>query len=294
MFIRPILALASLCAPVAFSQDLKTMVPGFDASRLLFAQSGDMDFDIGGGSVAVTDVSLRSFLCQPISPSEGLYLIPEAGYRFTDLRFDGATAPMQDEDLHSLFLSGYLISMKDNCPWIWGGWTRAELASDFQDVDGDDFTFDVAGGVGYRFSDTFTLGVGAALLNLGGDEAFYPGIGFDWIVNEQLRVGFYGPVGMAAYSINDDWLLSARFDFSGGVWNINDPAGNSRSIDMSDNRLGIYASRRLTENLWLTAGVGVTIANEINYTSSSGNTTWFQSDLDTAPFGVISLRVKAW
>lgn len=271
----------------------QSLVPGFDASRILFSQTGDMDLEDADGSVQITDFAIRSFLCRPVRPAEGVFVLPEAGYRFTNLDTSGRTGPLQDEDLHALHLGLYLLGMPEGSPWIYGAWTQVEMATDFQEINSDDFTFDLAGGVGYRFSDTFTFGVGAAATNLNGDASFYPGIGFDWVASEKLRIGFYGPTGVAAYSFNDDWLFSLRFDFSGGVWNITDNNNASRSIDLGGGRLGLYANRRLTENLWLTAGAGLTIANELRYTTANDDAI-FTSDLDTTPFGVISLRMKVW
>lgn len=290
---RSFIAVAAFGVTTAFAADPQSMVPGFDASRVLFSQSSDMDLDIGNGSLAVTDFGLRSFLCHPVRPTEGLYILPEAGYRYTNLDFGGQTSPFEDEDLHSLDLSLYVLSMPEGSPWIYGAWARAEMATDFKEITGDDFTFDLAGGVAYRVNESFTFGVGAAVTNLNGDTKFYPGIVFDWIVNEKLRIGAYGPVIAAAYAHNEYWLFTARLDFAGGVWNIEDNNGQSRSVDLSDNRLGLYASRRLTENLWLTCGVGVTIANGLDYMTARGSS-FFDTDLDTAAFGLISLRLKAW
>ena len=159
----------------------QNIVPGFDASRVTFSQAGNMDMGTGNGDLDVTRFELRSFLCRPISPIDGLFIMPLAEYRLTALNFDQtpATYPIGDEDLHSLSLSTFAISMREGSPWIYGGWARAELASDFQEIDGDDFTFDLAGGAGYRFNEKFTLGFGGAAINLNGDNKIYPGIGFD-------------------------------------------------------------------------------------------------------------------
>lgn len=288
-----ILAIAALGATGALAQDFQTNVPGIDAARIAFSATSNMDLGFGNGELDVTTLGLRSFLCRPIMPAEGIYLVPEAEYSITSLNFSGTTGPFQDEDLHQLGLGAFLLSIRPDCPWIWGAWGRAKLATDFQHVDGDDFSFDLAGGVGYRVNPDFTIGVGGAVTNLNGESEFYPGINFDWIVNEQVRVGIYGPTAVAAYAYDDDWLFSARFDIAGGVWNITDNAGQSRTIDLSDHRLGLYASRRLTHNLWLTAGAGITLGNELDYATASG-TDLFNTDPDSAFFGVISLRVKAW
>jgi hypothetical protein len=283
---------AAAAAMDGFS-DPRTSVPGFDAARVGMSQTSNMDLGVGNGEMDIMRFELGTFLCKPIMPAEGVYILPYFDYEMTALEFSGWSGPFQDEDLHSLGLSTYLVSMNEGSPWILGGWARAELATDFQDIGGDDYSFDLAAAVAYRFNEYFTLGFGACVTNLNGDENFYPGIGFDWVVNEQLRVGAYGPTISAAYSYDENWLFTMRFDFTGGVWNITDNLGDSRNIDLSDNRLGVYVSRRLVGELWLTGGVGMTIANELDYTTSSG-TTLFSTDPETGVFGAIGLRLKAW
>ena len=226
---------------------------------------------------------------------DGLTILPFFEYEATALDFNDTPAdfPIGDEDLHSLNLSAFAISMREGSPWIYGGWARAELATDFEDVGEDDFTFDLGGGAGYRFNEKFTLGFGAVVLNLNGDTRFFPGIGFDWMVNDQVRIGLYGPTFIAAYSFDENWLFSLRGDSGGGIWNIDDADGRSHSIDLSSYRLGVYASRRLSGNLWLTAGAGATVGNDIRLTEPNGDRL-FKEDMDTGLFGQITLRMKVW
>lgn len=271
----------------------REMIPGFDAARAAFSRTGEMDLGSGKGDLDMARFEVRSVLCRPLSPADGLFILPFADYEFSVLDFDGAPTPFQDEELHSISLSSVFLSMSEGSPWLWGGWARAQLASDFQHVDGDDFTFDLAGGAAYRFNERFTLGLGVGVINLNGDAAVYPGIGFDWIVSDQLRVGLYGPSFIAEWAMDEDWLLTFRGDPGGGVWNVTGAAGESRSIDLTSYRLGLYASRRITGQLWLTAGGGMTVGNEIDYTTSGGREI-LGLDPETGFFGAIGLRLKAW
>lgn len=271
------------------------IVPGFDASRVLFSQTGEMDMGGDNGSLEVTRFEVRSFLSRPVSFADGWLILPLAEYKLTGLSFDDTPAafPIHDEDLHSLSLSSYFMSMREGSPWIFGGWARAELASDFQQIDGDDFTFDLAAGAGYRFNKCFTLMAGVAVINLNGDASFYPGINFDWIISDQLRAGLYGPTFTVEYAPTDEWLFTFRGDPGGGVWNVSDDNGQSRSIDLTSYGLGLYASRRLTGQLWLSVGGGVTVGNSLDYTKPHGGTI-LGRDPDEGLFGLVSLRLKAW
>jgi hypothetical protein len=268
--------------------------PGLDIAKLGATYAGDMDFETGPGSLDVARFQLSTLLSKPISPTPGLTIVPMFDYKATLLNFDGVAAgyPIGDEDLHSLSLSAFALSMRDDTPWVYAAYAKAELASDFQSVGGDDFTFDVAGGIGYRFTDHFMLGVGVAVANLNGDESFYPGINFDWIVNDQIRVGAYGPLFLATYTPHPDWFFSIRGENGGGIWNISDSAG-SESIDLTTYNLSVNANRRLTGKLWLSAGVGATFGNEIELTKPDGDRV-YREVLDSGLFTQVSLRLMAW
>lgn len=285
-----LIAALAASTPLASAQNI---VPGFDFARIGYSQTGEMDMGGGNGSVEVSRFEARSIVSRPLSPAPGLFILPMAEYQMTDFNFDGAPLPFRGEELHALSLSAFGVSMSEDSPWIYGGWARAEMASDFQHIDDDDFTFDLAAGAGYRFNESFTLAFGAAVINLNGDAQIYPGIGFDWIINDQVRAGLYGPMLTVAWAMNEDWLMTFRGDPGGGVWNVTGDAGETRSIDFSSYRLGLYASRRIAGELWLTAGGGVTVGNELDYTTPNGREI-LSLEPDEGIFGTIGLRLKAW
>lgn len=290
-----------LSATAGTVEELKTttssspIVPQFDAVRAVFSYSGEMNFEDGPGNLDVSRFELRAILARPLKPIDGLSLIPVFEYEATAFDFNDTPAgfPINDEELHSIGLSGVALYSPHGSPWFFGGWGRAEMASDFQEVGSDDFTFDLAAGAGYRFTDQFQLAVGVAVVNLNGDTTFYPGISFDWVVNDQVRIGLYGPNFAAAYAPDENWEFSVRADSGGDIWNIRDAGGTSRSIDLTSYRLGLFASRRLSGELWLTAGAGATIGNEITLTQPDGDEL-FEQDMESGLFGQVGLRLRTW
>jgi hypothetical protein len=262
-----------------------------------FTYTEGMDFDDLDGSLNVTKFDFLSLLSKPIHLGSDIMIVPAVQYGLTsfDFDFDGKHSTVAgDEDLHSLSLHLAAMKMSDASPWFYGAWFRAELASDFQHVNGDDFTFDIAAGVGYRFSDSFTLAAGAAVLNLNGDTWVCPGINFDWVVNDKTRIGLYGPLAFASYAPNEDWSFSLRGKPGGGIWNITDGFGDSKSVDLSSYQVGAFVSRRLTGKLWLNAGAGLAFANSLEYSDPDGDHKILDEDMDSAFFGQIGLSLKAW
>lgn len=270
-------------------------LPDFDAARVTFRETGDLDLGQGQGRLNITQFEVRSVLSRPISLADGWLVVPLAEFTQTTLSVHDspASSPFHDDDLYSIGLSAFAVHMSQSSPWLYGAWGRAELASDFQHVTSDAFTFDLAAGGGYRFNDAFILGFGAAVFNLNGNLTCYPAIAFDWIVNDALRVGLYGPTFVTSYTYSPDWVFSFRAKAGGGVWNVTDAAGNSRAIDLTTYQLGVFADRHLFDKLWLSAGVGLTVGNTLDYTTPHGDTL-FERAPEAGVFGQIGLRLKAW
>ncbi len=275
--------------------DRSMAAPKFDLARAVFSHEGDTDFDGASGGLNISQLELRSLLSRPISPFEGLTFIPVFEYEVTQLDYAGTAAgfPINDDELHSVSASVVAMKKQQGSPWFYGLWARAEMAGDYQKISGDTFTFDVAGAVGHRFTDRFSMGLGLALMNLNGDATIFPGIDFDWVVSDEIRIGLYGPTFLASYTPQEKWEFGFRGEPGGGVWNITDQQGRSSAIDFSSYRLGLFASHRIADKLWLTAGAGISVGNEISLTEPNGDE-YFEQEMDSGLFGIVNLRLKAW
>lgn len=286
------IAALALAPGLLVAQDLFT---GVDKAYAEFSYSAGMDFDNGPGELKVSRFEAKSFLGQPIKLGGDWQLATALRYRATFLESDGA-APnflLDDETLHNIALQGFLIRASDSTPWIYGLWAQAAISTDFQNVDSDDFLFDVGAGVGYRFANNFTLIAGAVVTELNGDEQILPGLGFDWKVNDCIHVGLLGPNFTASYHPSDDWIFSLKTESGGGVWNVERVPGGSERLEFRSLLVGLHAERRLTESLWLGIGAGVSVGNKLEYGSPDGLTT-FKDHPDDGWFAQVGLRVASW
>jgi hypothetical protein len=286
-------ALSSAC--IASAQPGQTPVPELAPFRAAASHAGGMDFTRGDGSLDITQAELWAILSRPLSPREGMLILPAFNYEFTSLDFSGSTPgfPAGDQDLHSFSLHSFFVQTFVDSPWLALAWTRAEMSTDFEHLTSDAFTFDAAFGVGYRFNDKFTLGAGAVVLNLNCDPSFFPGISFDWAISERLRAGLYGPQLLVRYAHDECWTFSLRGSPGGGDWNIRDADDRSRTIDLSSYRTGIYANRSIGRNLSIEAGIGMTFGNEIELKDPRGGNR-VRRNLDTGGYGEIGLQLKSW
>ena len=84
----------------AYAQDplIRTSIPDFDALRVAYTQTGDMDFDNGPGDVSVQQYDLQMFLSKPISLTSELTMVPFLTFAYTDLDVSNSAGfPIQDE-----------------------------------------------------------------------------------------------------------------------------------------------------------------------------------------------------
>ncbi|MDP4623511.1 MAG: DUF6268 family outer membrane beta-barrel protein [Akkermansiaceae bacterium] len=269
-------------------------IPNFDALRFTATQTGGMDFENGPGDLSVTNFNLNAFLSRPISLTSSLTMIPMFSYSYTKLDFDKAVFPVGDEDFHSAALQAIFIQDIANSPWFGIGWTRAELATDYQAIGTEDVTFDVALGVGYKVSDTFTVGAGFVVTNLGGDVEFFPGVNFFWTPCEDFTMALYGPNFLARYNMNDNWFISGDIQPGGGTWNINDAQGNSRSVVLDSYWASVSTHHRICGELWFSAGIGYAFGNEIEIHGNHGTGPSTSSELEGAPLAQIGLSLHDW
>lgn len=293
MYFRHLALAVAICQPASALDALKQL----SSTRVHAYGSGGMDFDNGAGELETLSFGARSFLTDPFTVGRGWSIVPAVSYEATFLRYDGTPGgfPVGDEDLHAFRLPIYALKADSSSPWMFGGFFRLGLATDFDHVTSDDLFFDVGGGVGYRLSDRFTIGAGAVVLDIGGDDTFIPGIGFIWQPCDPITVSLLGPVFRASWDPSEDWRLSFDVRSSGGTWNI-DSDGDSRLLNLRSWRAGLHAQRRLTGEWWLEGGAGLTFANKVELMSRGGHGR-FESTLDRLDngwYGFLAVKKEIW
>lgn len=286
----------------AASLSARPHLAGWDDPAAYASHSGGMYFEQTPGNLEVSDFGFHALLPHGISLTENLTLQPAFDCRATILHFNRVptSIPIDRNNLETfsvypsvLEASALLAASRADSPWMFGAWARTGVATDFRDVGYDDLTFDLAGGAGYRFHESFSVGIGASITNLTGDVDFYPGLGFDWQAGERLRISLCGPTFAATYLPDGNWRFSIRSESTGEIWNISDDEGKSRDIDLKSYRIGIHASRRLWGQISISAGIGVVFDNEIGLNRSNGDVL-IQQRLDSGFFGQVALTITEW
>ncbi len=278
------------------------VIPGFDGTAVEFTYAANMEFDTIPGSLQITEFRIRSLLSQAISLTGDWTIISAFDCKATVLHFDQVPTSIffNKDNLHTfnvypftMDLSTLALSARDDSPWIYGAWADARLSTDFRRVGSQNLTFLFAAGAAYRFHDCFTLGLGGAVTNINDDLKFHPGIVLDWMITNQVHLGVWGPDWIASYILDEDWQFGFYGESSSDFWNISNKGGQPLSIALSSYRIGTFASRRVTGQIWLRVGAGVALANEFQLNDSNGDKIVKQTP-NHSVFGQISLTIRSW
>ncbi len=293
MNLRHLFLAAALCQPALSFDALKQLA----STRIDAYGSTGMDFENGAGEVETFTFSARSFLSEPISLGGDWSLIPAFVYEATLLRYDDTPAgfPVRDEDLHSIQLPVYALKYSEDSPWIFGAYLRLGLSTDFDHIDSDDLFIDIGAGVGYRFNDKFTAGIGAVVLDTFGDDTLIPGPAFLWEPCEHISFSLIGPIFLATWQAGEDWRISLDARYTGGTWNI-DSNDRSRALTFRSYRAGLHVQRRLWDQWWLEGGAGITFANKVELKTRNGRGLFEPAldRLDEGYYGYLAIKKDIW
>lgn len=276
-----------MSVPMAFADDLP-----FGVARFQWSHQNEADVD-AGGSLQYDRWMMQTAFCKPQHLFSGLHLIPTMRYTMTHVDLSG-TGLDELSDLHQLELPMTYFRKYEGTAWTLNGNVTPGFASDFQDVDGDDFYVEARIGGDYQFTDTFSLNFGIAYTRVTGDPGVIPFIGFDWKPNDEWRASIFGPRIDVRYSFSDDFLMRLSGAPSGGLWNFQEETTNqSRFLNLVSYHVGITLEKELCENVWLYAGGGISVLNHIETRDTDSNTL-YEQDADQSTFWHLGLRVGNW
>ncbi|NQX00495.1 hypothetical protein HQ447_07525, partial [bacterium] len=210
----------------------------------------------------------------------------------TAMDVDGALG-LQQQDLQTLQLQATFAHF----PTAREGWmglaiVSAGLATDFNEIDGDDFALSTVLVGGYQFNPRFTLAAAVAYFHSVGDDTVVPGLGVIWQPNDQWIVQLTPPIVGVGWSPDPGWTFSVSAYPGGGAWDVDQEGTNSQveAIKLEGWRAGLGVERRLGEHWRVNAQVGMNFGGELDLHDSGGDTL-FKRDLDPSLFGLLGV---AW
>lgn len=255
-----------------------------------FSQT-DLESDDGGPDLELQQWRIQSSFGRPFELADSLFFLPALRYEYTDVEAPQAFKGTIDADLHLIELPLLFIYKDGSSPWSYNARFSPGIASDFESVDSDDFFCDVRLGAEYKFNDRFRMNFGAAYGRMGGEPQVLPYVGFSYDMNDQWQFALRGATLQARYKMNDSWIVRFIGEPGGGYWNIDTP--DSDYLSVQTYRVGVSVEHKLTDDLWVTAGAGFTLANEVVWRDNSHNRI-SKEDYDTGGYFSIGLRLHDW
>jgi len=269
-------------------------LPSFDLLRVRYESHETLNFSDGPGELDSARYTLTSFLHKPIKMGQNWRLFSLLSYRATTLDFSelGAGSLLKDETLHKASLHGMFFHRAAGSRWLYGAWGRVSYSGDGGEVNGDDFFYDVALTAAYEVNRKFTFGLAVTGIEIGGDAFYVGGPMVLWKPSDDVSLSIIGPLLISKWEISDRWTLAIRGAPYGSTWNIDDD-GQSIYYDLSSYAFRLHSEHRLTDKLWLSLGVGYTIAGDFEVRDSSDNRL-LEEDLDGGLAFSVGFRLRAW
>lgn len=264
----------------------------YGIAKLQWFHHSDVEADDG----KVDDLSLQQWRLQtafskPLTFADSIFFIPMFRYEMTELETFGLGFDGYEKNLHSIEVPLLFIWKQESTPWSYNLRLNPGIASDFEQVDSDDFFLDARIGAEYKFNDKLKVNFGLAYTRLTGEPEILPFAGFQYDMNDQWQFALRGPTLQARYTIAEDWLVRFVGEPGGGSWNIDEYG--SQNLAVQSYRVGVNLEHQLREDLWITAGAGFTFANEVEFMTTSGDTIR-KEEFDSGHYFTIGLRLHDW
>jgi len=203
-------------------------------------------------------------------------------HRVSELDWSGQTV-FDNDLLHRVELNVSLAYRRDSSPWVGFVSAGPVLGTDGSSITSDDLFVVAIVGLGYQFSDRFTLLGGAYFSQDFGESRLLPAPGFIWMPNRKWTLSLIPPRLRIAYLPSSDWRIAAEAFPDGGSWSITTQDGESAFLDRGGVRLGLRVERRVIGNGWLWVGGGWMVGRELIVEAEGGRRV-FESDAESGAY----------
>lgn len=274
--------------------DLKeSFIPKYSVGDVYGAWNGEVDFEDQAGGVSLWEAGVKFSL--PVADGEGWRVTAGVNYKVSGLEVTGGGFPGGDAnfDLHRLEVPVDL--------WLggegkWKFWLRVSpgVASDFEEIEGGDFSYSTLALASYQWTPTVSVAVGGYYSNDLGESRLLPAIGFVWEPNRNWSVALTAPRVQVAYAPNGDWLFALRAFPSGGGWRVDGAgknAGQRVDLNYSSVRVGLGVERRIGDGpVWLYVDGGMRFAQSLEIEGGKGRR--FEEDLEAGVSVIGGLKLR--
>lgn len=287
-------ALSVLLSPQAVGAEEErteeSFIPNFAVAGSYFSWGGESDFSNGAGSFSNNEFGFSANV--PIVMRDGFRLTAGVGYRRNQLDFSGAPFPFGTRSLALDRLDIPFNVWKDFND-RWKMWVRVQPGwySDFGTVTSDDFILTSLALLSYQLNEKTRVAFGAYYSRDLGEERVLPAIGFIFEPDPHWSLALTFPRAELSYAPNEDLLFTARALLSGAGWNVRDPGGSGRDVDLNYRsiRVGGGVDARLSGPWWAYVDAGIQVGQELTI---EGAPYIFEQDLESSAYATGGIRLR--
>lgn len=291
--LRPLpFALALLTTTASLSPAARELVDpaalgfGSPAFTLDTTYQSTLDYEDGSGG-------LETFEVRTVAPfakwRSGNWLLGSSlKYSWTHADF-GPVQKLGTRELQTVEVQLFAAWQVKDSPWWALGFVKPGVATDFQDLGSDGFTASGLVLVGYRWSPTLDLAVGAFANYSLGEANALGAIGLIWQPNDQWIVQATPPIVAIGWRPSREWAVGVVSYPAGGGWEVGDEGDEVRQVDLSLWRAALSVERRFGDHWRVSARAGVAFGGELELRDAEARVL-SDTDLDPAPFGALAVK----
>lgn len=259
---------------------------GSPAFTLDTTYQGTLDYEDGGAGLEMLEVrSVAPFA----KVRTGDWLFGSAlKYSWTHADF-GTAGNLGTKELQTAEVQLFAAWQVKDSRWWALGFVTPGVATDFQNLGSDGFTASGLALLGYRWSETLDLAVGAFANYSLGEATALGAIGLIWQPNDQWIVQATPPIVAIGWRPNREWSVGVVSYPAGGGWEVGDDGDAVRQVDLSLWRAALSVERRFGDHWRVSARAGVAFGGELELRDAEARVI-SETDLDPAPFGALAVK----
>lgn len=263
----------------------------FGVSKARWFAYGDLDSRDGAEDLQMQQWRVQSPLCKPMKLADAYYMIPAVRYELIDFEGPAEGIGTFADDLHMLELPLLFVYKTCLSPWSYNARVSPGLSSDMRSISMDDAFCDARLGATYQVNDRLDINFGVSYTRAIGEPQVFPYFGFVYEMNDQWQFAWRGFSCEARCHLSDAWILRVTGEATGGYWNIDTP--DSDYLTLQSYRAGFTVERMIQDDLWLVAGAGYTLGNEVEWLNDAGHTLR-REKYDNGYYFTLGLRLRDW
>jgi hypothetical protein len=263
----------------------------FGVAKAQWLSYGDLDSSDGAEDLQWQQWRMQTPFSKPQKLADSLYMMPAIRYEL--INFEGPSLGIGsfDDDLHMIELPLLFVYKNAQSPWSYNARVSPGISSDMQSVSMDDVFCDARLGASYQVNERLNINFGVAYTRAIGEPQVFPYLGFVYEVNDQWQIAWRGFSFEARCQLNESWILRMTGEAAGGYWNINTP--ESDYLTLQSYRAGFSIEREIRDEMWLVAGAGYTLGNEVTWLNDTGDTLR-RERYDDGYYFTFGLRLRDW